>query len=114
MLAKVIAWGIDRNEALERIKIALGVYQISGGITNIPAFKWVLKQKQFLDGTFDINFIDNEFLPLVPNKWRDQTSDEYEEVAAVLGALLKQSELNLTISKNKVSSHNYWNSKTDE
>lgn len=114
MLSKISAWGINREEALERIKIALGVYQISGVITNIPAFNWVLKQKTFLDGTFDINFLDNEFLPLVPNRWRDQTSDEYEEVAAVLGALLKQSELNFTLSKNSVSPKNNWLNNTDE
>ncbi len=114
MLSKISAWGTNREEALERIKIALGVYQISGVITNIPTFNWVLKQKTFLDGTFDINFLDNEFLPLVSNRWRDQTSDEYEEVAAVLGALLKQSEFKLTLRKNIVSPKNNWLNNTDE
>ena len=114
MLAKVSAWGSNREEALERMKIALGVYQISGVITNIPAFNWVLKQKAFLDGSFDINFLDNEFLPLVPNKWRDQTSEEYEEAAVVLAALLKQSEMNLAIGKIKISQKNNWRNQTNE
>lgn len=92
MLAKVTAWGKDRDEAIGRIKIALGVYQIAGVITNIPAFNWMLSQKTFLDGSFDINFLEKEFLPLVPDKWRADSPGEYEAVAAVLGALLKEEE----------------------
>lgn len=108
MLAKVIAWGIDREEALVRMNRALTEYQITGVVTNIPAFNWVLKQKTFLDGTFDINFLDKEFLPLVPNKWRDVSSDEFEEVAAVLGALLKANEAAVSLSKNDVNEKNTW------
>ncbi len=108
MLAKVIAWGIDREEALARMKRALSEYQIGGVITNIPAFNWMLKQKSFLDGSFDINFLDKEFLPLLPGKWKDSSSEEYEEIAAVLGAILKEGELQTTISQNKVGHCNLW------
>ena len=114
MLSKVIAWGIDREEALARMKRALGEYQISGVITNIPVFNWVLKQKTFLDGTFDINFLDNEFMPLVPDKWKDESSNDYEEIAAILGALLKQNELQNTLSNNNISANNSWRSQIYE
>jgi acetyl-CoA carboxylase biotin carboxylase subunit len=108
MLSKVIAWGTDRNEAIVRMQRALGEYQISGVITNIPFFRWILKQKVLLDGTFDINFLDNDFMPLVPGKWKDTTSEEYEEVAAVLSALLKSKEQELSLSKNKIATSNLW------
>ncbi len=114
MLSKVIAWGIDREEALARMKRALGEYQISGVITNIPVFNWVLKQKTFLDGTFDINFLDNEFMPLVPDKWKDESSNDYEEIAAILGALLKQKEFQNTLSNNNISENNSWRSQLYE
>ena len=114
MLSKVIAWGIDREEALARMKRALGEYQISGVITNIPVFNWVLKQKTFLDGTFDINFLDNEFMPLVPDKWKDESSNDYEEIAAILGALLKQKEFQSTLSNNNISENNSWRSQLYE
>ncbi|MCX6167854.1 MAG: acetyl-CoA carboxylase biotin carboxylase subunit [Ignavibacteriales bacterium] len=114
MLSKVIAWGIDREEALARMKRALGEYQISGVITNIPAFNWVLKQKTFLDGTFDINFLENEFMPLVPDKWKDESSKDYEEIAAILGALLKQREIQNTLSNNNISDNNSWRSQLYE
>ena len=108
MLAKVVAWGIDREEALVRMKRALSEYQINGVITNVPAFNWILNQKTFLDGTFDINFLDNEFLPLVPHKWKDESAKEYEEIASVLGAFLKMQEQLTPSSTNHVSQRNSW------
>lgn len=108
MLAKVIAWGIDREEALVRMKRALSEYQISGVITNIPVFNWILHQKTFLDGTFDINFLDNEFLPLVPNKWKDESAKEFEETAALLGAFLKLQDQQSSFSTNHLFRKNNW------
>ncbi|MFA7227965.1 MAG: acetyl-CoA carboxylase biotin carboxylase subunit, partial [Melioribacteraceae bacterium] len=108
MLSKVIAWGIDREEALARMKRALGEYQISGVITNIPVFNWILKQKTFLDGSFDINFLDNEFLPLVPGKWKDDASRDYEEIAAIFGALIKSNEMKMKLSSNSIDAGNCW------
>jgi len=108
MLSKVIAWGIDRDEAIVRMKRALGEYQISGVITNIPVFRWILKQKVFLEGTFDINFLDNDFMPLVPDKWKDSSSEEYEEAVAVLAALLKSKERDLSLSTNRINKNNLW------
>lgn len=114
ILSKVIAWGIDREEALARMRRALGEYQISGVITNIPVFNWILKQKTFLNGTFDINFLDNEFLPLVPGKWKDESSNGYEEIAAILGAILKQKELQTTLANNNIADSNAWRSQIYE
>lgn len=114
MLSKVCAWGRTRQEALERMKIALSVYQISGVITNIPVFNWIFQQKQFLDGSFDINFLDNEFLPLVPDKWKGDSSAELERVAAVFGALIKQFDQNFKTQENKISASNNWKVINDE
>ncbi len=108
MLAKMIAWGSDRNEAIVRMKRALTEYQISGVVTNIPVFTWILKQKKFLDGSFDINFLDNDFLPLVPNKWKDESAADYEEIAAVFAALIKFNEEKTGSGINSVSSNNSW------
>jgi acetyl-CoA carboxylase biotin carboxylase subunit len=108
LLSKVTTWGRNREEAIARMTRALKEYQIVGVITNIPAFNWVLKQKTFLDGTFDINFIDNELLPLVPDKWKDASSEELEEIAAILGALLKNKDVSGTLSKNDLPGSNQW------
>lgn len=107
LLAKVTAWGINREEAIARMKRALKEYQILGVVTNIPAFSWIFEQKKFLDGSFDINFLDEEFLPLIPSNWKNGVASEYEEIAAILSALVKFDE-EKNIKKSKVHQSNNW------
>lgn len=108
MLAKVICWGKNREEAIERMKRALCEYQICGVTTNMPAFNWMLKQKAFLDGSFDINFLDNEFLPLIPDKWKGESTEYLDDVVAVMAALIKNSETEVTVTANNMNVTNNW------
>jgi acetyl-CoA carboxylase biotin carboxylase subunit len=108
ILSKVITWGSNREEAIARMKRALGEYQISGVITNIPLFNWIFQQTKFLDGTFDINFLDNYFIPLLPDKWKTTNNDEYLEIAALMSAFIKAKENLSKTSMNAVSSNNFW------
>lgn len=102
MLAKVIAWGKNREEAIVRMKRALSEYQICGVTTNISLFKWILNQNEFEDGTFDINFLENKFLPLVPNKWRNSDSEELINVVAAIAAIMKNESQDFLSSKNSL------------
>ncbi|MBU2494736.1 MAG: acetyl-CoA carboxylase biotin carboxylase subunit [Bacteroidetes bacterium] len=114
ILSKIITYGTDREEAIERMKRALGEYQIAGVITNIPACRWVLNQKEFLDGTFTINFVDNVFIPLLPDAWKSQNNDDYEIAVSILGALLQKKEHDLKPGRIKNNSSNKWNDTSDE
>ncbi|MFH1657043.1 MAG: biotin carboxylase N-terminal domain-containing protein [bacterium] len=58
LLAKLIVWGKDRNEAISRLKRALDEFVIEGVSTTIPFFKALLKNKDFLQGNFNTNFIE--------------------------------------------------------
>jgi acetyl-CoA carboxylase biotin carboxylase subunit len=108
ILAKLVTWGKDRTESIERMKRALKEYQISGVITNIPIFQWILNNKKFLDGSFNINFLDEDFIPLLPDKWKDELDKDYSEIAAVISALLKESDQTAKKSKNEISNRNQW------
>jgi acetyl-CoA carboxylase biotin carboxylase subunit len=108
LLSKITTWGRNRDEAIARMKRALVEYQISGVITNIPAFNWVFKQKAFLDGSFDINFLDNEFLPLLPGKWKENSVNNIEEIAAIMTALIKNNDISSAASKNEIPKSNNW------
>lgn len=114
LLSKVVAWGRDREEAIIRMRRALTEYQISGVITNIPVFNWILRQNEFLDGSFDINFLDQKFIPLLPDKWKDETSVVYEEIASVFAALLKNSEINSKTVNSDCDKFNNWTSQNYE
>lgn len=108
LLTKVIAWGRNREEAIERMKRALGEYKIAGVLTNIAACRWVLKQQEFIDGSFDINFVENSFMPLIPDAWKGEQAQEYEDVVSILAALLKSKMSEPGPSANAVSKGNKW------
>ena len=50
MLAKLICWGADRTQAIERMKRALGEYVIAGVKTNIPFHLQLLDDPRFVAG----------------------------------------------------------------
>jgi acetyl-CoA carboxylase biotin carboxylase subunit len=58
LLAKVIAHGKDRKDAVKKMKRALDEIIIEGVETTIPFFKMVFKDKDFLKGEFNTNFIE--------------------------------------------------------
>ena len=114
LLSKVIAWGLTREEAIARMKRALGEYQIAGVITNMHACRWVLNHPKFIDGSFNINFIEDEFMPLLPDEWKSEGSAEIKNVVTVLAALLKAEESKLTPSKFNCNHENNWDTVEDE
>lgn len=58
MIAKVIAWGRDRNEAIERMKRALGEFVIEGVETTIDFHKELMKNEVFKSGDFNTKFLE--------------------------------------------------------
>ena len=57
LLAKLIVWGRDRNEAIARMKRALWEYDIAGIKTNIPFHQVVLDNEYFVKGDYTTHFI---------------------------------------------------------
>jgi len=108
MLSKVIAHGQDREEAIARMNRALEEYQIAGVTTNIHSFQWILNHPDFADGTFDNNFLDREFLPLLPGEWKNELDDKYENVATILSALLKDRDSKTKPFKRECKPENRW------
>ena len=108
MLSKVITFGKDRAEALVRMSRALGEYQIAGVTTNIYSFHWILNHPLFVDGSFDINFLDKKFLQLLPGKWKADLDGKYESVAAILSALLKKRDSKIKAFKRECTPENQW------
>lgn len=58
LLSKLIVWGKNREETIERTKRALDEYKIEGIATTIPFFKEILNLKEFLDGNYNTSTID--------------------------------------------------------
>src|SRR5580700_10737034 len=57
LVAKLIAYGHDREEAIQRMKRALDLFVVEGIHTSIPLHKRILNEPDFVAGRFDTNFI---------------------------------------------------------
>jgi acetyl-CoA carboxylase biotin carboxylase subunit len=57
LVAKLIAYGKDRTEAIQRMKRALDLFVVEGIHTSIPLHKRILAEPDFIAGQFDTNFI---------------------------------------------------------
>ncbi|SDC02949.1 MULTISPECIES: acetyl-CoA carboxylase biotin carboxylase subunit [unclassified Candidatus Frackibacter] len=62
MVAKLITWGANREEAISRMLRALDEYEISGIQTTIPFHKIVLNNAFFKRGEFYTNFIQRRII----------------------------------------------------
>jgi acetyl-CoA carboxylase biotin carboxylase subunit len=107
MLSKVIAWGRTREDAIRRMLNILNEYKIIGVKTNIPLFFWILKHPKFLDATFDINFLENELTPLLPDKW-EEDFENIDDVVSIVGAIVRDDDLKFKVTENKISNQNAW------
>ena len=58
MIAKLIAWGADRREAIDRLRRALSEFVVKGIKTSIPFHQRVVQHPVFLAGRYDTSFID--------------------------------------------------------
>jgi pyruvate carboxylase subunit A len=58
MISKLITYGRNRNDAINRMKRALSEYIILGVKTTIPFHKAILRNPNFISGDLNTHFID--------------------------------------------------------
>ncbi|MCQ8905315.1 MAG: acetyl-CoA carboxylase biotin carboxylase subunit [Methanothermobacter sp.] len=58
MISKLIVWGMDRQEAINRMKRALSEYIILGVKTTIPFHKAIMRNEAFRRGELHTHFVD--------------------------------------------------------
>jgi propionyl-CoA carboxylase alpha chain len=63
MIAKLITYGKDRNEALQLMKDAIKGYKIEGVATTLAFGKFVCEHDAFISGNFDTHFVKNYYSP---------------------------------------------------
>ncbi len=63
LIAKLIAWGPTREEAISRMKRALSEFVVEGVETTLPFHEKVLRHEDFVSGNFNTKFLEkNGFL----------------------------------------------------
>ncbi len=78
LLAKIIAWGADREEALGRLRRAVDETVIAGIPTTLPFHAWALREPAFTAGRHDTGFVA---------RWEARRPDPEVERAALLAAV---------------------------
>jgi acetyl-CoA carboxylase biotin carboxylase subunit len=58
LISKLAVWGASREDAINRMRRALGEYRVEGIQTNLTFFLEVLDHPEFRNGNFDTGFID--------------------------------------------------------
>jgi acetyl-CoA carboxylase biotin carboxylase subunit len=89
MIAKVIVWGQDREEAIARLRRALRELSIGGVRTTANFHEALLSHPLFVKGDFTTKFMDDEFAAL-KSKLPVTESEDSESWAALLIAILGQ------------------------
>lgn len=90
MLSKLITYGKNRNEAMQRMLEAISEYEIEGVSTTLPFGKFVFEHEAFRSGNFDTNFVKKYY-----SEEKLKAINEEEAKVAALFALkqyLKDSE----------------------
>jgi len=57
MIAKLAVWGRTRDEAIERLRRALGEYEVTGITTTLPFFREIVRDEEFITARLDTGFI---------------------------------------------------------
>lgn len=106
MIAKLITYGKDREEAIKRMIRAIDEYQITGIQTTLGFGKFVMEHEAFRSGNFDTHFVAKYFST---GKLKTHHDDE-ALLAALMGTVFykKENSVALGVLQDKVGSTNNW------
>ena len=84
LMAKLIVWGRDRDEAVRRMRRALDEFGVGGVRTTIPFHRAVMRHPDFLAGRLSTSFVERAF---PAGRGLPAPSPDRARVAAVAAAL---------------------------
>src|SRR5579885_574723 len=91
LVAKLLAWGRNFDEARRRMKNALDEFQIEGINTTIPLYRTIMDEPNFVKGELSTDYLERY---RVMDRMREDAKEEAKKKAsAAVAAVLLQSEL---------------------
>src|SRR5476651_2349715 len=91
MIAKLITYGRDRAEAIERMLRAIDEYRITGITTTLACGRFVMQHEAFTSGNFDTHFVKKYF---TPESLETGNEEEALIAALVMERLLGEKNIN--------------------
>ena len=101
MISKLITFGKDRTEAIERMIRAVDDYKVTGIQTTLPFGRFVMQNEAFRKGTYSTDFVNNHFKP---EFLTNDSSEDENILASILAAkVFSEKETKKLISNNNHS-----------
>lgn len=70
MIAKLVCYGSNRLEAIQKMKQAIGQYKIEGFASTLPFGMFVMNHEKFISAEFDTHFVKNYFSKEQAQEWQ--------------------------------------------
>jgi len=86
MIAKLITYGENREQAIQRMIRAIDEYIIVGCATTLAFGRFVMKHEAFVSGNFDTNFVKHFF---TPEMLHPEITEDEKLAAAIMGYYLQ-------------------------
>ena len=99
MIAKLIAWGRDRDHAITRLARALDELRVDGIRTTTPLFQKILADDDFRAGDMDIGMLGRK---LESGEWAHEDEPSTEDLALIAAAIAHAEGQRATTSVPKV------------
>ena len=103
MIAKLIVYGSDRAEAIERMVRAIDEYDITGIKTTLKFGKFVMQHDAFRSGDFDTHFVGKHFT----DRQVEKGNEDEALIAALVAAMVLKAPVN-SIGSNQSPVANNW------
>jgi acetyl-CoA carboxylase biotin carboxylase subunit len=94
LISKLVAWGVDRPQAIARMQRALREYEVRGIRTTIEFFRWMLDRPEFVAADFHTGYLD-DLLQQRRGAPFSAADLSLEEVAVIAAAIRVTSERGL-------------------
>ncbi|HZE88613.1 MAG TPA: biotin carboxylase N-terminal domain-containing protein, partial [Verrucomicrobiae bacterium] len=105
LIAKLLAWGSDRNEAIARLRRAVDEFLVAGIRTTLPFDRALLSDPDFVAGRLDIGFVDR-VMPRLTSAMQETGPDA--EIAAIAAAVRATEEASRPASREAVPGPGPW------
>jgi acetyl/propionyl-CoA carboxylase alpha subunit len=105
LVAKLLAWGSDRDEAIARLRRAVDEFLVAGIRTTLPFDRALLLDPDFVAGRLDIGFVERA-MPRLASSMRDAGPEA--EIAAIAAAVRATEEISRPVSREAAAGPGPW------
>ncbi|MBT8196256.1 MAG: acetyl-CoA carboxylase biotin carboxylase subunit [Bacteroidia bacterium] len=110
MMAKLITWGANRIDCIQRMKRAIDEYNIGGVETTLSFCKFAIGHKAFIEGNYNTHFVSEHFKPVM----LVIQDEDLGMVAAILAAEMQLSGTSDSQKGNKSNNFSSWRRNRNE